>query len=290
MNFDDRIVKVVFTVGDEEITIDSSLNPSNPPFIAASGTMFADPTQNECQLQVGGLQRKLRNMLATNLTPNDYNQQRKSMEVWAGRVSTGLFLRYQGDIITGIVSQPPDTVMSFRSKTLQFFKHDVLAQSYAITAPMSQISADVAKSLGLNLRFEASDRMIGNYAYTGSAAGQVDKLGALGGMDAYVDNGTLVCKNKGVALKNTSFVLSPESGLIGQVEPTEWGVRCKSLLSQGIILGGTLVLDSSQNPDLNGSYTIYKTGFEIATRDTPFYDVIEATRYPAMFFNGIAPL
>jgi hypothetical protein len=289
--FDDRIVKVVFTVGDQTETIDTSQNPAKPIFIAASGTKFADVTQNECTLQVGNLSRELRNKLATNLTPADYNQARKSFQVWAGRVSTGLFLKYQGDILSGVPSQPPDIIMSFRSKTLQFFKQDILAQSYAVAnVQMSQIAGDVAKSMGLNLKFEATDRTISNYSYTGSAAKQVDKLGTLGGMDAYVDDNTLVCKNKGTALTNTSFVLSEASGMIGQVELTEWGVRVKCLLSPSVSLGGELVLASVQNPSLSGTYTIYKTGFQLATRDTPFYDIIEATRYPAAFYSASMPV
>lgn len=287
--FDDRIVKIVFTIGDVVVTIDTSTDPKNPPYIIANGSKFVDVTQNECSLQVANLTRDLRNALATNLTPFDYNQQRKSMQVWAGRVSTGLFLRYQGDIISAIPTQPPDIIMNIRSKTMQFFKNDIVAQSYAVTAPLSQIANDTAKSLGLNLKFEANDRNIANYAYSGSATGQLQRLGDLGPIDAYVDDNTLVCKDKGAALANASHVLSQDTGMIGQPELTEYGIRVKCLLSPGVTLGGTLTLNSVQNPSLNGDYTIYRTGFEIATRDVAFYDVIEATRYPAMFWSTNLP-
>ena len=287
--FDDRIVKLVFTYGDQTATIDTSTDPKNPPFIYATGCKFVDVTQNECSVQIGNLSRDLRNALATNLTPFDYNKPRKSIQVWAGRVSTGMFLRYQGDIVSAVPTQPPDIIMCIRSRTMQFFKNDLVAQSYAQTAPLSQIAADIAKQMGVNLQFEATDRNIGNYAYTGSTAGQIQKLQQLGAVDAYVDDNTLVCKDKGVALANVSHVLSEDSGMIGQVELTEYGVRVKCLLSPGVTLGGTLTLNSVQNPSLNGDYTIYRTGFEIATRDAPFYDVIEATRYPQMFWSQSLP-
>jgi len=288
--FDDRLVKIVFTIGQQTETIDTTQNPTEPPFIVANGSKFVDVTQNECTLQVGNLSRDLRNALATNLTPFDYNtKQRKSMQVWAGRVSTGMFLRYEGDIISAVPTQPPDIIMNIRSKTMQFFKNDLVAQSYAVTAPLSQIAANAAKAIGVNLRFEAQDRNIGNYAYSGTAAGQVQRLGTLGPIDAYVDDGTLVCKDKGMPLKDTVHTLSQDSGMIGQVELTEYGIRVKCLLSPDIKLGGTLTLDSVQNPSLNGYYTIYRTGFEIATRSEPFYDVIEATRYPAMFWSTSLP-
>jgi hypothetical protein len=287
--FDDRIVKIVFTIGDVVVTIDTSTDPKSPAYIVANGSKFVDVTQNECSLQIANLSRDLRNALATNLTPFDYNQQRKSMQVWAGRVSTGLFLRYVGDIITAVPTQPPDIVMNIRSKTMQFFKNDIVAQSYAVTAPISQIVSDTAKSLGVSLRFEATDRNISNYAYSGSATGQLERLRNLGPIDAYVDDNTLVCKDKGVSLLNTSISLSPTTGMIGQPELTEYGIRVKCLLSPGVALGGTLILNSIQNPSLNGNYTIYRTGFEIATRDVAFYDVIEATRYPKMFWSTSLP-
>lgn len=287
--FDDRIVKLVFTYGTQTATVDTSSDPKNPPFIMANGSKFVDVTQNECNIQVANLSRDLRNALATNLTPFDYNQARKSVQVWAGRMSTGLFLRYQGDIVSAVPTQPPDIIMNIRSRTMQFFKNDLVAQSYAVTAPLSQIAADISKQLGLNLQFEATDRSIANYAYTGSATGQIQRLQKLGAVDAYVDDGTLVCKDKGVSLQNTVFELSQAGGMIGQVELTEYGIRVKSLLSPNVKLGGTLRLNSVQNPSLNGDYTIYRTGFEIATRDVAFYDIIEATKYPQMFWTASLP-
>lgn len=287
--FDDRIVKLVFTVGDATETIDTSNNTTYPPYIVASGTKFVDVTQNECNLQVGNLSRNFRNMLATNLTPFDYNQKRKSVQVWAGRISTGFFLRYEGDIVSAVPTQPPDIIMNIRSRTMQFFKNDLVAQSYAVTAPLSQIAGDIAKRLGLNLKFEASERNISNYAYTGSATGQINRLQQLGAIDAYVDDGMLICKDKGKSLANSTHVLSLNSGLIGTPEPTEYGIRTRSMLSPGVTLGGILTLDSVLNPSLNGDYTIYRTGFEIATRDVAFYDIIEATKYPQMFWTQSLP-
>jgi len=289
MPFDDRIIKIVLSYGTAITTIDTSEDPANPMAIYASGSKFADITQNECTVSIANLSRPLRNALATNLTPADYNSVRKSIQVWAGRVSTGMFLRYEGDIISAVPTQPPDISMVIRSKTMQFFKQDILAQSYAVTTTVSQIAQGVAATLGAALKFEATDKNISNYSYTGSAIGQVAKLSSFGSIDAYVDDGTLVCKNKGVPLDNAIHAMSIDSGMVGQVELTEWGVRVKALLSPDVKVGGTLRLVSIQNPSLNGDYTIYKTGFEIASRDVPFYDVIEATRYPAAFYSAIAP-
>lgn len=289
--FDDRIVRIVFEFGGQSVAVDSSLDPTNPPFIAASGVKYADVTQNECTLQVGGLSRDLRNALATNLTMYDPmpETKRKSVEVWAGRVSTGFFLKYKGDIVSAVPSQPPDITMSFRSKTAQFFKYDLLAQSYAVAAPMSQIAADVAKSMGLTLDFQATDKNIANYSFSGPRIDQVNKLSDFGSVDVFIDDTKLVCKNKGQPLARQTYELSEETGMIGQVELTEYGIRIKALLAANAEIGSTLSLRSVQNPSLDGDYTIYKTGFQIATRAEPFYDILEATRYPNKLL-GTLPL
>lgn len=281
--FDDRLIRVVLTYDDTELTLDSGLN------ITATGVKYVDPVQNECTIVIGNLKRETRDQLATHLTPFNYSDKRKHVKLYAGRVSTGLFLLYEGDILDCYPSQPPDILLTIKSKTAQFFKNDILAQSYAIIAPMSQISKGIADSMSLTHRFEATDKNIQNYSYTGSAIKQVDKLAEMGGVDAYIDDGQLCVKNKGVALKNSTHVLSSESGMIGIPELTEYGVRVRCLLEPTVILGGELELSSTSNPSLNGKYTNYRVGFQIASRDVPFYSIIETTRYPAIYFTSGLP-
>lgn len=295
--FDDRIVKIVLSWGDNKVTFDTSTDPKRPPMITAVGTKFVQPVQNECTVVIANLTRELRDNLCTNLTPANYaDGTRKTLEVWAGRVSTGLFLRYAGDIVTAFPSQPPDIMMTIRSKTAYFLKQSLVAQSYAIAAnSLSTIAAGIASNMGLKLDFQATDRNIANYSYSGSTEKQIRHLSDCGSIDAFIDDQTLVCKDKGVPLKNSVIAISEETGLVGIPELTEWGVRVRCMLSQGLRVGGTLKLTSKSNPSLNSTddpktaYTIYRTGFEIATRDTPFYDVVEATRFPAAFFNTVLP-
>ena len=290
-NFDDRLIKIELIYSAQDgtnqqilLTAEQGLN------IRASGTKYADITQNECTVTIGNLKKETRDLLATQLTPFDYSQKRKSMNVYAGRVSTGLALIYSGDIVECSPSQPPDILLTIKCKTMQFFKYDLLAQSYAVDTPLSQIANDVSNSMGLALNFTANDKTIGNYAYTGSVLKQVDKLQAAGGVDAYIDDKKLIVKNKGTPLPNVSHILSQSAGMVGIPELTEYGVKCKALFTPAVSLGGTLSLQSIINKSLNGDYTIYKLGFDVCSRDTPFYTIIEATRYPAIFFNGILPV
>jgi len=136
----------------------------------------------------------------------------------------------------------------------------------------------VADDLGLSLTFEAEDKRIANYNFSGGALKQVDKLGETGRVDAYVDDSTLVVKRAGAPLSNQIRVLNIDTGLIGIPEITERGIKVKFLLDNVTVLGGALRVKSVIYPAVNGDYTIYKLGFDIATRDTPFYWIAEAQR------------
>jgi hypothetical protein len=280
--FDDRIFKIVFTYGEgQQLTLDGGLD------IKATGMKYANALQNECNLKIANLKKETRDHLATQLTPWNLNQQRKSVSVYAGRESTGLFLLYQGDITECTPSQPPDIILNIKSKAMQWYKFDYLKQAQNVQAPLSHIVDGVGQSLGVPVNFQATDKTINNYSYSGPALGQIDKINAMGGLDAYEDNGTLIVKNKGISLENVSHTLSSDTGMIGIPAPTEYGVQAKMLLSPSISLGGNLSLISEANPlILNGDYNIYQLGFEIASRDTAFYGVAYASRFPIIY--GIA--
>ena len=282
--FDNRIFKVIFTYGTDQVTIDDARL-----YIAAQGTKYVNAQQNELALQIANLGPTLRNQLLTQLTQFNYDQQRKSVELYAGRQSTGLFLLYQGDITECYPSQPPDIMLNIKSKACQFFKYDIIAQAQNLTTPLSNIINNAASGLGLTPRFEATDRPIVNYSYSGSRIKEIDHLNELGPFDVYNDNNLLVCKNRGQPLQNTGHVISASTGMIGQPLQTEWGVRVTTLLNPNIILGGQIRIDSKINPLMNGDYAIYKYGFQIASRDVPFYSLIEGTKYFDMYMNSGLP-
>lgn len=284
MAFDNRIFKLVFTYGQTQVTID---DPTT--FITASGTMYTNPLQNECSVQVGNLSAGLRNQLLTQLTPFNYDQARKTVAVYAGRESTGLFLLYQGDIVECFAAQPPDIILNIKSKTNQFYKYDIIAQAQNITAPLSNIVKNSAQGMGLTPRFEATDKMIANYSYSGSRVKELDHIGELGSYDVYTTSDSLVCKDRGVPLKNENHTISAQTGMIGQAQPTEWGVRAITLLTPGIVIGGGFTLDSKINPLLNGDYTTYQYGFQIASRDAPFYSILEGTKRYDLYNNSALP-
>jgi hypothetical protein len=289
--FDNRLFKVVFIIGDEQVTLETVDLPvsARDLDIKAQGVKYINAMQNEMSLQIANLSPTLRNQLLTQVTPFNYDQKRKSVQLYAGRESTGLFLLYEGDITDARPSQPPDVVLNVKSKANQYWKYDIMAQAQNLNAPLSQIVSNAASGLGLTPRFEATDKLISNYSYSGARIKEVDHIGELGPYDVYTDDKHLVCKDKGKPLQNTDSTISADTGMIGQPEPTEWGVRVTTLLNQSVILGGQFTVDSEINPLMNGQYTTFKLGFNIASRDVPFYTILEGTKYFDQYTNQALP-
>lgn len=285
--FDDRLIEVILSYGTTRLTLSGGLA------ISASGQKYANALQDECTIKISNLKKETRDQLATQLTPFNYLQQRKSMVVMAGRISTGLFELYRGDIIECTPSQPPDIILTIKAKTQAWFKNNILAQSQNVSAPLSQIAQQTASMMPdpvtgkpLSLKFEATDKTVSNYSFTGPVVKQIDKIAECANVDCYVDGNTMVVKDRGVALKDQILLLSKDTGMIGVPELTEYGIRVKCLLQPTMKIGGAVRLTSVLNPMLNGDYTSYKVGFEIASRDTPFYSILECSKFP--IWQGLA--
>lgn len=246
--------------------------------MTASGTKYANPNQNECEVKISNLDQATRDFLLTETSPFNKNKRRKILTVEAGRVSTGYALVFVGDITSAVGGQPPDITITLKAATGDYAKGVVIARSQPAVAPLRNIAAQVAKDLGLALRFEATAKQISNFSYTGSAVKQVEYLGAMGRVNAYIDDKTLIVKNFNTALARRVRELNLDTGMIGIPEFTEQGIKAKMLFDNQTTLGGGLRISSKLNPAANGLYTVFKMGFELASRDTPFYLIPECTR------------
>lgn len=246
--------------------------------ITASGTKYANPIQNECEVKINNLDTATKDYLLTETSPLNKNRTRKRLIVEAGRVSTGLALVYEGDICSTTGTQPPDVQVCIKAKTGDFQKGNVISRSKNGKTQLSTIAKGVAADLGLQLDFQAKDKQISNYSHSGAALKQVDRLGTTGAVDAYINNGVLVVKDLNIPLRSKVRVLSLETGLIGIPEFTEQGIKAKMLFDNQTDLGYGLDIKSVMNPAANGVYSVYKLGFELTSRDTPFYLIAEAVR------------
>lgn len=269
--FDPRIVRV-------GIEIDGKLKMFDNLAVYATGTKYANSIQNECEVRIANLDKPTRDYILTETSPLNLRRSPKRVVVEAGRKSYGTSTIIVGDIITSSVSQPPDIWVTLKALTGNFFNGQVVSRSSAPRAMVSQISQQIAGDLGLDLDFQATDKVIGNYNFVGGASKQVGEVGQMGNYNAYVDDNTFVVKDRNVPLKGTSKLLNKSSGMIGIPEISVYGVKVKYLLDNITKLGSELVVQSEINPTANGRYSIYKLAFEISSRDTPFYYIAEAYR------------
>lgn len=246
--------------------------------MTASGTKYANANQNECEVKITNLDKATRDYLLTETSPFNKNKKRKRLTVEAGRLSTGYSLVFAGDITNAVGAQPPDITLTLKAATGDHAKGDIIATSQPGVTPLRNIAARVAQDLGLSLVFEAKPKQISNYSFTGSKVKQVEQLGAMGRVNAYVDDTTLVVKDFNAPLAKRTRELNLDTGMIGIPEFTEQGIKVKMLFDNQTVLGGGVNIASQINPAANGLYTVFKLGFELASRDVPFYYVAECTR------------
>lgn len=267
---DPRIMRAIITVGTEQFTFDDPGNTANVSFyMNAKGTKFANPVQNECTFVIYNLTDTHKNYILTETSPFNSNADNKSMQIYAGRVSTGLSLVYAGEITNGSSGELPDVALTLKSATGNKYKKSIVGVNRG-TAKLSVISGQIASDMGVSLQFEANDKIIQNYSHSGSQYGEVNNLNNTGQVNAYLDDNKLVVKPNNVALSNTVVIIDP-SNMIGIPQISEEGITVKFLFNNDTVLGGGVRLTSNSNPALNGNYTISKLDFDISNRDDSFY-------------------
>ena len=273
---DPRIVVLNITVnGKTKIYTASGDSPMN---ITATGTKYANALQNEAQITISNLDKATQDYILSETTPFNLNTTQKTVTLFAGRDSYGTAQIYSGNIVSSMVTQPPDIGISLKCLTGNFLKTRVITNNQPSQATLNQIGKKVSQDLDMALQFEATDKNIGNYNFAGSSLKQVQLLNSLGGINAFVDDNTLIMKNALVPLSGTTRILNADSGLIGIPEFTEQGLKATFLLDNKTRIGGGLKIESQIYPAINGNYVIYKLGFNITSRETPFYYIAEAAR------------
>lgn len=270
-NIDQRILRV-------GIEVSGGLKWFEGLQITAKGSKVVSDTQNSADVTVVNLSAEDRNFILTETSPFNANRTPKLLIIEAGRVSTGTARLFVGNIISSSPTQPPDIGLNMNAQTGAFKKGDLVARSGMAKEKLSSLAGKAAKDLEAKLTFEAQDKYISNYSFSGANLRQVNALADAGGVDAYLDNETLVVKDRGKPLKNRVKIIDNTTGMIGIPETTERGVKVKILYDLETDLGGQIDLTSELNPALDGSYTIYKIDFDLASRDTPWYFDIEASR------------
>jgi hypothetical protein len=267
-----RIVQLSVEINGQITTYPTGLQ------ITATGTKYANPIQNECEVVIENLDKETQDYILTESSPFNLNRTFKAIALYAGRESYGTSLIYAGNIVTSYVTQPPDVKLVLKCLTGNFLKGNLVSINLGIAATGEQIAAQVAQLNGWALDYQAENKIVGGYSFSGAAADQIDVLNQFGFMDAYLDDNVLVVKDYGLPLANSIKIVNIDTGMIGIPVITEHGVKIKFLIDNVTKVGGRLRLTSIMFPSLNGDYIIYKLGFELASRDTPFYYTAECKR------------
>lgn len=268
---DQRVLRVTIEVSGELRTYEGLS-------ISARGSKFGSETQNTCDIEIVNLSRDVRNYLLTETSPFNANRTPKRVYVEAGRVSTGTARIFTGEVVSSSPTQPPDIGLLLKAQTGAFAKGNLVARSGAAKEKLSTIAKGVADDIGADLEFEATDKLIANYSFSGAALRQVGGLAAAGGVDVFHDDTTLVVKDAGKPRSNRVKVVNAKTGLIGVPEATERGVRVTTLFDLETELGARLDLTSELNSALDGEYTIYKADFDLTSREAAWYWDLEASR------------
>jgi hypothetical protein len=271
-SLDPRIVKLNIEVNGKTKTYSSPMN------IRATGTKYGNALQNDCTVTIMNLDRATQDFILTETSPYTLNRTPKTVILEAGRESYGTAVIYRGNVIKSIVSQPPDIGVTLTCLTGNFLKGNIITRNQSGSATLEAICRGVSQDTSTILNFQATNKNVGNYSFGGGALNQVELLNSMGGVNAFIDDDTLIVKDALIPLTGITRVLSAETGMIGIPEFTEQGIKVKMLIDNQTKLGAGLQINSVQYPAANGQYVIYKLGFDIASRDVPFYYIAEAAR------------
>jgi len=246
--------------------------------IQVSGSKSTTPEQNTCDVSVGGLNRDTREYLLSSINPFIENNVKAFCTVDVGRESTGLFRLFEGDVIMAKPTQPPDIYIDFSLGTGFLVNSSVRSISFPGFHMLSEIVNSIGSELKLSVLMQARNKEINNFYVAGNGMTLVRRLSELGDVQAYIDNNTLIVKDRVEPLKGKVKILNKSSGMISIPEITENGVTVDYLIDGDSSVGGYLQIKSEINPIADGNYRIEKLDFSIDSHGDDFYYTAEALR------------
>ena len=265
-NLDRRLVRVGIQIDEKTIEYFDGLA------ITASGSKYATGLMNETNVTIANMTKPQRDYVMTITSPYNHQAKDKKLVLDVGRESTGYRRMFVGGLVRAEISQPPDIVVSMQARTSSFQNGNVVSVSGGSSTSLRSITQGIANTMGLALNFQATDKQIANYYYTGGVTGQLDQLNAMGAYRIFVDDLTLVAKDYDKPIEGgTELLLTPKTGLVGMPQLDYQGCTVRFMQDAIPTLGGKFTVQTDEYPAANGTYGIYKLDFEIASRDTPFY-------------------
>ena len=271
--FDSRLMEFAVNIDGETYIYDQSY------YLAAYGVKYTNGNLGECSIRIDNIARHTRDTLISKTSPFAAHRQLATVSLKLGRQSTGLFTVFEGQATASNPTQPPDIGLFIHTLAGSYWMGTMVSNVFPTTAMISVIAKKIADDLGLALEFHATDRAVVNFTFTGAAVKQVKRLNEVGGIEAHIDTGKLIVRDINQPRRDTAVIVSQATGMIGVPQINEYGVNVTMLINQELLAGDKIEVKSDLNPAANGTYTIYKLGFEASSWETPFYWKIEARRY-----------
>lgn len=273
---DPRLVQIDVAIGARVYSFNGDLA------IFAQGTLFANPLMDVADVIIMNLDRATQDFLLTATSPYSAIHERKTVTIRAGRQSYGLQTIYKGDILVSKITQPPDIGVAFSVLTALNFANTMYNISFPGTTQIEVINEKVAEVLGALPVYQVQKpQYVQNFHYSGSANQILSYVNIFGNAATFFTDGdtpVLYMMDFGIPLKGSIRDLNEDTGMIGVPEFTEWGIKVTYLIDRTTVIGGGLRIKSQRYPVFNGDYYIFKLGFNIASRDTPFYYIAEAVK------------
>lgn len=239
--------------------------------INASGTKYASAMQNECTVTIDGLSRDVRDYILAETSPYMMRRRPQRIILEAGRVSTGVHRLFSGDVISSAISEPPDVRLTLTAKTGAWAAGRVVSDSGPPLEQLSSVARRAAELCEVGLSFEATEKNIACFTYSGGAIGMIDALQQAGGVRAFIDDEVLYVTDQDRPVRGRHRILTMDTGMVGIPKPTLRGVDVKYIIDGESSVGGALTIESVMNPSVNGTYTIYQLSFEVSSHDDPFF-------------------
>lgn len=266
--FDDRIIQVGLEIDGQQTVF------QGPMDIRAIGQKMASPTAGMCQVKISNMTAQSRNYLLTKSSPVPVEGRARTpvnLTLDVGRKSYGTFRLFEGAVWASGATQPPDIGVMFESLTNNLQQGIINAQSFGKVASLKTIAQAVANQNGLALNFMATDKQVGNYAFTGAVNKQVAKIQQAGNYNAFVDNGTLVVLDVNQTKNEDPIIISASTGMVGVPLANESGLALRTMVNNQIELCSKVQVVSEKNPGADGIYKVWQIGYDIATRTNSFY-------------------
>lgn len=232
----------------------------------------AGNTKSEATLQIANLDKRTVEYLTTYTTPYFNPKTKKKINIYAGYEQTGWGRIFSGDITEAIPKGMPDNWLHIKAQSLYYANRTTLTYT-SNNISVKELGKSISGQLGLSFDWQAtSQKNIDNFDFVGSKAELIKHYNQIGDVIMFEDNGILrvVDKKQKPPEKGIKFI-SKETGLIGEVEPDQYGIKLKCLIDASLDCGKWIKTKSEKLPNTNGLYCIYSLDFDFASREQQFY-------------------